>query len=891
NFMGPYGPNMHRPKKTDKSDDGSGKKTPEAPTIPSACRILPWTLRRDGGVMKTVQRMGRGDEDDIPGHEDRVSIHYVAVLLNGERDGEKVESTRDPGRQPLEFVAQQGQECGAGLHQAVKTEYAYSKRGCSTLDIPPKQHMLYEVELLSYRGEDISPEEDGSVLKSIMPRHGLPVSTHRLPASRVGQRRHRGDLFDSRILTFELGGIPEGVEQACQRMIPGEKARVVIEPSYSYGIDFDKFGVPKTDTVVYEVELLSYQKPPSILRSSTAEFHGKQPGPPGWPAELRASAYLKLRKFKSAIKQCDSELAGCLQAIEQAKRRERALCETIFRRGGLGGSGSRLAYRRRRTCPGELGGDGPQQSKTAAAAGAARQTRAKFFQLIFQDSGPAVVGLIGENVKTWRRVSLASWNRNWLASRSRQFERYGVNWQAVVQLGLGQHRLERLVRPAVSQQVDGFQAVCRLCCGHFHQPGPSTDRLGVECTKFTRSLCPQLLLDEDVQLVLDEPDARLHAGAASRFDAEWTPDRRSSAPRRFGAARGHLHVQNRAVLAQHSPSAFHRPSNRPFFDRLLIRPITAPAFSLPPVLPSRPASRFTTPYSVERHARPGPVEESSSSLHDAESLQPFAALHYSSRRFACFASTVATWRQQIPGLLGAPSNTLKTFSLECRASGRDAADLEVSFFSTMLALFVPGLTAPVSSQLPPRNLSVSELWQLYATTWNGTSLQRFSACRWRISREASDEELGEQGSAGNDHYKSGSAAARIAFQQCQLGSVGGQRDIIDFAVHPGQQPHGTIFISVSRADWASSAPSRESVEVPAEAQLSRNACARQARSSSGYLQPESDGSNRNELIPSVRRCFGIVDVVCSMSGISAAARPGRPRGLSRIFRLSAALDT
>ncbi|PAA54127.1 hypothetical protein BOX15_Mlig024675g1, partial [Macrostomum lignano] len=482
NFMGPYGPNMHRPKKTDKSDDGSGKKTPEAPTIPFSVPhfAMDVSQRRDGGVMKTVQRMGRGDEDDIPGHEDRVSIHYVAVLLNGERDGEKVESTRDPGRQPLEFVLSKDKNVVPGLHQAVKsmrlgeiatfflrTEYAYSKRGCSTLDIPPKQHMLYEVELLSYRGEDISPEEDGSVLKSIMRRGTgylfLPIGSQ-LRVSVKG--RHRGDLFDSRILTFELGvgdeqGIPEGVEQACQRMIPGEKARVVIEPSYSYGIDFDKFGVPKTDTVVYEVELLSYQKPPEHFEVSAfgkleqaylakdkgahyfakgrykqalnhyecvlnylehdpdffdvdkvehAEFHGKRQQVLLAGRLNCAICYLKLRKFKSAIKQCDSvlqkldaknvkalyrralasmgigrlyearddfravlelepdnssasrELAGCLQAIEQAKRRERALCETIFRRGGLGGSGSPTASSAT-NLSGELGGDGRKQQK------------------------------------------------------------------------------------------------------------------------------------------------------------------------------------------------------------------------------------------------------------------------------------------------------------------------------------------------------------------------------------------------------------------------------------------------------------------------------------------------------------------------------------------------
>ena len=126
---------------------------------------------KDGGVFKTIITEGSA-EDGSPMNNDEVFVHYTGKLLDGTVFDSSVERN-----EPFSFKLGMGaviKGWDVGVATMKKGEkciltcrpgYAYGEKG-SGPKIPPNSTLRFDVELLSWKGEDIS--KDGGVMKSIV---------------------------------------------------------------------------------------------------------------------------------------------------------------------------------------------------------------------------------------------------------------------------------------------------------------------------------------------------------------------------------------------------------------------------------------------------------------------------------------------------------------------------------------------------------------------------------------------------------------------------------------------------------------------------------------------------------------------------------------------------
>ncbi|KAF3426350.1 hypothetical protein E2986_06491 [Frieseomelitta varia] len=226
---------------------------------------------KDQGVLKEIIKEGVGDETPSPGNT--VIVHYTGTLL----DGTKFDSSKDRN-EPFQFELKKGSVIKAwdiGVATMKKGEvailtcapkYAYGKNG-SPPKIPPDATLKFEIEMIDWKGEDLSPEKNGNIERYqivqgkdyITPQEGALVNVHL-----VGM--YNGKIFEDRDVQFSLGegedcGVIEGVEKALESFKSGEKSRLKIKSKYAFkNVGKPEFDIPPNATVEYIVELKSFEK-------------------------------------------------------------------------------------------------------------------------------------------------------------------------------------------------------------------------------------------------------------------------------------------------------------------------------------------------------------------------------------------------------------------------------------------------------------------------------------------------------------------------------------------------------------------------------------------------------------------------------------------------------
>lgn len=237
------------------------------------CESIDLSKQKDGGLLKKVIKEGQGK--DKPSIGDTVYVHYVGTLAS---NGEKFDSSRDRS-EPFKFTLGKGQVI-KGWDQGVATmtkgelavltcgpDFAYGEAG-SPPKIPPNATLNFEVELLRWEGEDISPDRDGSIVKSIIvegEKHNCPSENAPVKVHAVGTYNDR--VFYDKEVEFTLGegslvGLPEGVDRALRRVNKGEKCRVVLTGSrFTYGLSPpEEFDLPASAELTFTLFLKDFEK-------------------------------------------------------------------------------------------------------------------------------------------------------------------------------------------------------------------------------------------------------------------------------------------------------------------------------------------------------------------------------------------------------------------------------------------------------------------------------------------------------------------------------------------------------------------------------------------------------------------------------------------------------
>ncbi|XP_055371443.1 FK506-binding protein 59 [Condylostylus longicornis] len=228
-------------------------------------------LSGDGGVLKKILKEGEGN--DTPSNGCNVSLHYTGKLVDGKVFDSSVERN-----EPFEFQLGKGSVIKA-FDMGVATmklkekcvltcapEYAYGKGG-SPPSIPPNATLIFELEMMGWKGEDLSPDSDGSIERVIITkseRRKTPTNGAHVKVNLVG--KFDGKIFDEREVEFDVGeaseeNIIEGIDIAILSMSQGETSKLRIKPKYAFkDLPSNSFSIPTDATVEYTVTLLECER-------------------------------------------------------------------------------------------------------------------------------------------------------------------------------------------------------------------------------------------------------------------------------------------------------------------------------------------------------------------------------------------------------------------------------------------------------------------------------------------------------------------------------------------------------------------------------------------------------------------------------------------------------
>lgn len=263
---------------------------------------------------------GEGLETPCDGCQ--VSLHYTGTLVDGTQFDSSLERN-----EPFEFSLGKGQVIRAfdiGVASMKKGEkcmltcasnYAYGVAG-SPPNIPGNSTLKFELEMLGWKGQDLSKNGDGGIERFIVkksekkktPNDGASVKCHI-----IGRFEDR--IIEERDVEFNIGegeevNVISGVETALEKMTQGETSRLVIKPKYAFGAEGnEKLQVPPNATVEYTVTLNEFEKEVESWKLDKEESLAQ-----GKLFKEKGTNYFKQDKFKLALKfyeKCHSFLSNC----------------------------------------------------------------------------------------------------------------------------------------------------------------------------------------------------------------------------------------------------------------------------------------------------------------------------------------------------------------------------------------------------------------------------------------------------------------------------------------------------------------------------------------------------------------------------------------------------
>jgi len=212
-----------------------------------------------------------------------ILVHFVAVKKNEE----KFDSSRDRDEK-FSFTLGDGQvikawDIGVATMKKneiceliCKPEYAYGNK--ATGSIPANSTLKFEIELFEWKGQDISPGKDGSIIQTILaPGTGFESPQDCMPVKISITGKYDGVEFDKRDVSMEIGdcvssNLITGIEIAVKKMKKGERSRFDIESKHAFGnMGNAAMNIPPYATVTYEIHLKEFDKIKESYSLDTAD--------------------------------------------------------------------------------------------------------------------------------------------------------------------------------------------------------------------------------------------------------------------------------------------------------------------------------------------------------------------------------------------------------------------------------------------------------------------------------------------------------------------------------------------------------------------------------------------------------------------------------------------